>query len=190
MQVQIVEEKMDALLRYASVPIAFRVESRYRLEPIDGGPGGIRLVEESVAPYDKDYDSIPGEAPSDWATRWNVSTWGFFGAWSGRLRVGGAAVATGTAAVETCHGREDVAVLWDLRVQREYRRQGVGKSLFGAAADWARDRQYRALIVETQNVNVPACRFYARQGCELAAIDSTAYPPEMEEVRLLWILGL
>ena len=40
--------------------------------------------------------------------------------------------------------------------------------------------------VETQNVNVPACRFYARQGCVLGAINRFAYPDLPDEVQLLW----
>jgi hypothetical protein len=45
------------------------------------------------------------------------------------------------------------------------------------------------LKAETQNTNIPACRFYARQGCELRAIDRFAYSEEPEvaqEIMLLW----
>jgi hypothetical protein len=44
--------------------------------------------------------------------------------------------------------------------------------------------------VETQNINVPACRFYARQGCVLGAIHPDAYPDLPDEVQLLWWLEL
>jgi hypothetical protein len=44
--------------------------------------------------------------------------------------------------------------------------------------------------VETQNVNVAACRFYARQGCVLTAVDPFAYPALPGEIQLLWYKDL
>jgi hypothetical protein len=51
-------------------------------------------------------------------------------------------------------------------------------------------RECRQLKVETQNINVPACRFYARQGCVLGVIDRFAYPTLPDEVQLLWYKDL
>jgi len=45
-------------------------------------------------------------------------------------------------------------------------------------------------MVETQNVNVPACRFYARMGCVLGGIHRFAYPELPGEARLLWYKAL
>ena len=87
-------------------------------------------------------------------------------------------------------GRSDVAVMWDVRVAPDARGRGVGAALFGAAAAWAAARGARLLMAETQNVNVPACRFYARQGCVLGAIDRFAYPSLPHEARLLWFRDL
>ena len=58
--------------------------------------------------------------------------------------------------------------------------------LFQAAEVWARRRECRMLKVETQNINVPACRFYVRMGCELSAIRRDAYSILPEETQLLW----
>jgi hypothetical protein len=44
----------------------------------------------------------------------------------------------------------------------------------------------RELKAETQNINVPACRFYARLGCTLRTIDRFAYANLPDEVQLLW----
>jgi GNAT superfamily N-acetyltransferase len=99
-------------------------------------------------------------------------------------------VAFDTPTVEMLEGRRDLAVLWDIRVAPEARGQGVGAALFGAAAAWAAARGCRQLKVETQNVNVPACRFYASQGCVLAAIHRFAYPGLPHEVQLLWYRDL
>jgi ribosomal protein S18 acetylase RimI-like enzyme len=71
-------------------------------------------------------------------------------------------------------------------VAPDARGRGVGGALFRAADAWAASRGCRRLEVETQNVNVGACRFYARQGCALAAIDRLAYPELPDETMLLW----
>jgi hypothetical protein len=40
--------------------------------------------------------------------------------------------------------------------------------------------------IETQNINVPACRFYARRGYLLGAVHRYAYPQLPDETQLLW----
>jgi len=83
-------------------------------------------------------------------------------------------------------GEADAAVLWDLRVHPDVRRSGVGTMLFSAVEDWARQRECRALRIETQSINVPACRFYARMGCSLGAVNQLAYSGLPDEVQLIW----
>jgi ribosomal protein S18 acetylase RimI-like enzyme len=84
-------------------------------------------------------------------------------------------------------GRRDLAVVWDLRVAPTHRGAGVGRALWRACEQWGRERGCTALTVETQNVNVAACRFYRAMGCELQRLDRFAYLPELpEEVQLLW----
>jgi GNAT superfamily N-acetyltransferase len=90
-------------------------------------------------------------------------------------------------------GRRDMAVLWDIRVRPEARRSGIGARLFEHAAQWARERNCRLLKIETQNVNVPACRFYSRMGGRLGEINRYAYaghPGVAHEVMLVWYLDL
>jgi ribosomal protein S18 acetylase RimI-like enzyme len=83
-------------------------------------------------------------------------------------------------------GRDDIAVLWDIRVSPEARGAGLGSALFQATAGWAVARGCEWLKVEPQNVNVAACRFYQKMGCTLGAIDRFAYPDLPGEVQLLW----
>ena len=83
-------------------------------------------------------------------------------------------------------GRDDLAVLWDLRVSPDARGQGIGHHLFAAAEDWARARGCREIKIETQNNNVAACRFYARQGCVLQTVRENAYPDLPDETQLIW----
>lgn len=99
-------------------------------------------------------------------------------------------IAFDTPGVEMLEGRRDLAVLWDIRVAPEARGQGVGAALFRAAEEWARARGCSQFKVETQNVNVAACRFYARQGCVLTAIDPSAYPGLPGQIQLLWYKDL
>ena len=82
--------------------------------------------------------------------------------------------------------RLDLAVLWNIRVSPEARGRKVGSALFRAAEAWAAARGCQQLKVETQNINVPACRFYSRQRCVLGAINSFAYSELPNEVQLLW----
>jgi len=170
------------LAGYAEVPIAFQVRSEFDVRE-EGGK--VVLEERAVEPWTKDYDA-DGERPAEWAEHFDVSGWMLFVAWSGDRRVGGAAVALRTPGLEMLEGRDDLAVLWDLRVDPAARGHGVGAALFRAAEGWAREAGCRELKVETQNVNVPACRFYARQGCTLAGARRGAYPALPREVQLIW----
>jgi hypothetical protein len=47
-------------------------------------------------------------------------------------------------------------------------------------------RLCRELKVETQNTNVAACRFYARQGFRLTQANRNAYPALPGDVQLIW----
>ena len=106
--------------------------------------------------------------------------------------IGGATIAFRTPQVHMLGGRDDLAVLWDIRVHPDYRRSGVGTALFAEAAKWSRERDCKHLKIETQNINVPACRFYTQQGCCLGEINRFAYnvPQVAHEVMLVWYLDL
>ena len=175
------------LAEYSRLSIAFEVRSVLECELLEGGLGGIALTERPVAePYVKDYDAIEGEGPTRWARRFDVSRWRLFFAREGEELVGGAVVVLDAPGVNMLEGRRDLAVLWDFRVHPDHRGQGIGARLFDAAIGWAAGEGAKAMKVETQNTNVPACRFYASRGCELGAIDRFAYPGLPEEVQLLW----
>jgi len=168
------------------MPIAFEVRSRLRIEPVRRGLGGLSFVEEEIDPYVKDYDAIEGEGPASWPERFDLSRWGILSAFEGKRRVGGAVVAWNTVGVDRLRARDDLAVLWDLRVRPENRGSGIGPLLFDHLVSWARERGCEWLEAETQNINVPACRFYVRRGCKLGAVDAHAYEGMPDEVQLLW----
>jgi GNAT superfamily N-acetyltransferase len=95
-------------------------------------------------------------------------------------------IACKTPGLDMLEGREDLAAIFDLRVTPELRGRGLGYALLAAAETWAKAQRCRHLKVETQNINVAACRFYARQGFTLGGIDRFAYPSLPQEIQLMW----
>ena len=188
--IELGEAPIASVGELARVSSAFRVDRACEVSAAEGG-GGFILSERPIeAPYVKDYDSIPGEGPTQWARRFDVSRWGFVRAQSNGRLIGGAVIALGSADVTLFEGRQDLAVLWDIRVAPHVRGQGVGSALFEAAEAWAVARRCRQLKIETQNINVAACRFYARHGCVLGTVNRYAYPQLPHEVKLLWYKDL
>jgi GNAT superfamily N-acetyltransferase len=186
-KIEVKEEAKMALQEYATIPIAFQVKSILDVTIKERRRDEFVLTEKLLpAPYMKDYDSLSGENPTQWERRFNLSHWVLFGARAHGQLVGGAAIAFSTPDQEMFEGRKDLAILWDIRVSPEVRGQGVGAALFAAAEAKARARGCRVLKVETQNVNVGACRFYERQGCVLSAVNRGTYAEQPDEVQLLW----
>lgn len=183
-RVAIREEPIGRLAEVSTIPASFVVE---RVMTVTPTADGFALTEDFVAdPWVKDYDAIPGEGPASWARRFDVSSWGLLAAGDGDRWAGAAVVAHDTPGLDMLAGRTDLAVLWDLRVRPEARRTGIGRQLFRATEAWARQRGCRTLHVETQDINVPACRLYRHMGCELKSIDRHAYPDLPDEAQLIW----
>jgi GNAT superfamily N-acetyltransferase len=189
MTIDVAEEPMTALAEYALLPIAFPVDQVFDVTARAEGGFALSALRLEV-PYVKDYDAIDGEGPLHWPHRFDVSNWTLFAARVAGNRVGGATVAFYTPGLTMLEGRRDLSVLWDIRVAPNTRGKGIGSALFERVEAWARAHSCRQLKVETQNVNVPACRFYARHGCELRAVHQAAYPELPEEIRLLWYKDL
>jgi GNAT superfamily N-acetyltransferase len=188
---EIRQETAAALGDHASISIAFEVRTILAVEVDGNASTGFHLAERPVdRPYLKRYDDDPDEHPTAWPRRFDVSRWGFLGAYRNGERMGGAVIARDTDPVRLLDGRRDLALLWDIRVATTARGQGIGTALFRAAEAWSMRHGCSTLAVETQNVNVPACRFYAAQGCVLGAINRFAYPTLPEEVQLVWYKGL
>jgi GNAT superfamily N-acetyltransferase/tetratricopeptide (TPR) repeat protein len=187
MTVEIVEEAPAAFADYARIPIGFEVREVFDVVVREQGCGGLELVERLLAdPYYKNFDADPTHHPTQWPLRFDTSRWGVLGAFADGSRVGGAVIAWGAPGIDLLEHRADLAVVWDLRVAPDARGRGVGAALFRAAERWAVVRGARWLKVETQNVNVAACRFYAGQGCTLGAMHRFAYPDLPDETQLCW----
>ncbi len=187
MTLKITEQPVSSLAQYGQIPIAFEVREILDVVATRHEPGGLRLVPRALAePYMKDYDAELANRPTQWAARFDLSHWGFLIAMLDGEHVGGAAIAWDCPQVDLLESRSHLAILWDLRVAPAARRQGVGTALFNEAERWAAARGARMLKVETQNVNVAACSFYAAHGCTLGAIDRFAYADLPDEAQLLW----
>ncbi|MGD8456395.1 MAG: GNAT family N-acetyltransferase [Anaerolineales bacterium] len=66
--------------------------------------------------------------------------------------------------------------VWDFHIDAEYQRKGVGTKLMDAVIDQAKEKDFRVVVCETQNTNVPAIRFYRKLGFVVDGIDLTYYP--------------
>jgi ribosomal protein S18 acetylase RimI-like enzyme len=172
----------ETISKYCAIPMVFRVESRFipRLQ-VDGK---WELDEESVKqPYIKDYDR--DNSPHEWANRFDLSKWVVLSAYESDVRVGGAIIAFDTR-IQVLEGRSDLAVLWDIRVHPDFQHKGIGSQLFAEAVKRATALGYSEIEIETQNINVPASKFYTRMGCELRVVRPDAYPTHPEETQFLW----
>lgn len=194
MMIKIQDVNANKLSQYQQIPIAFKVESIFQVQLVNNGLGGIVLREKKAIPsYIKNYDSDDANEPKSWPKRFDIRNWGIFLAFKGKRHVGGAVVAFKTPGVYMLNGRNDLAVLWDIRVHPDFRGFRIGTKLFNHAVNWSKKRGCQQLKVETQNVNVPACYFYEAQGCQLGSINRYGYfghPASGNEVMFLWYLNL
>jgi GNAT superfamily N-acetyltransferase len=181
MIVDVAQDGQSVLVEYATISIAFEVceVMDVVLEP------RLRLAPRAVSPWMKDYDALDG-GPLSWPARFDLRHWTFFTSRAGGGLVGGAAVVHRAPDIDLLEHRDEVALLWDFRVAPSARHAGVGRALIEAVDAWARSHEASWLEVETQNINAPACRFYAANGFELRAANPDAYPGLPNEVQLLW----
>ncbi len=83
------------------------------------------------------------------------------------------------------------AIIWDIAVDPPFRRHGVGRQLIEQALQWARERGLPGVMLETQNINVVACRLYEACGFVLGGFDGYLYrgiTPDTREIALFWYL--
>lgn len=183
----ILELSPARLNEYARISISFEVRAVLQVDLLENGLGGMALRERAVPAYLKNYDLL--NPPSSWPEQFDLTNWAIFMAMENGQALGGIVLARDTAGVDMLDGRADLAVLWDIRVAPEKRRQGLGARLIRQAVDWSRQHGCTQLKIETQNTNVTACRFYAAQGARLGDIRRFAYrtdPEVADEVQLNW----
>ena len=81
----------------------------------------------------------------------------------------------------------------DLRVDYDYRRQGLGIAMVYQIISGARDAGHRAVTATTLTNNIPAARFLAKAGFDLGGVDThyaTNHDLVKEAVALFWYAAL
>jgi streptothricin acetyltransferase len=90
------------------------------------------------------------------------------------------------------HYWNDTVNLINLMIDVDYRRNGLGRRLWHRALDFAKQAEVRGIMIETQNTNVAACRFYERMGCALVGINEVLYTNDgpRTEIAIFWFYPL
>ncbi|MEW6400511.1 MAG: GNAT family N-acetyltransferase [Chloroflexota bacterium] len=84
------------------------------------------------------------------------------------------------------------AYIDDIAVDVEFRRHGVGRALIERVIEWAKERKFPGIMLETQNNNVAACRLYESCGFTLGGFDRYLYKaldPKTDEIALFWYMS-
>lgn len=186
MKIEIESISWDQIGEYAKIPISFEVKSILDVSLHSNGINGIGVMEKEIEfPYQKDYDE--NETPYDWAKKWSTKNWGLFVAKKNKSEViAGITIALKTNGLNMLEGRTDLAVIWDIRVKPDYRNTGVGTLLFQKAIEFSKKGNCKTIKIETQNNNVNACRFYAKQNCYLGGIHANVYKEFPSEIQFLF----
>jgi len=181
------------LEQYDKIPMQTNVSSYYKIEKINNGLDGFNLIETEISPYIKNFCEDENDLVINWAKEFDTSNWAFFMAFDSEVPVGGATIASRTKGINMLSKRNDLAVLWDIRVAETYKNQGIGKELFNMARNWSKNQGLIQMKIECQNTNVSACKFYHSLGAVLSVIDEYAYynePKYKHETMFIWFLEI
>lgn len=176
---------------YDTICMNVDVRSEYKVKQIDNGLGGLMLEEVPVTPYIKDLSVY--ERATEYEKEFDIANWLFYMAFDDDKPIGAMTIAGRTHNLNMLSGRDDACVLWDIRVADEYKRRKVGQGLLDMGIAEAKSLGYKQMIIECQNNNVPACRFYKKQGALLSKVDMYAYYLDKDcknEVQFIWYLDI
>lgn len=71
--------------------------------------------------------------------------------------------------------------LYDLKVNRAYRKRGVAKALIEKAKTIAKEKGYTGIYTQGQDNNLGACLFYIKAGFYIGGFDSNVYKGTKQE---------
>lgn len=84
------------------------------------------------------------------------------------------------------------AFIEDICVSKTSRGQGIGTALIQSAVLWAKKVGLCGLALETQDNNLLACRFYAKSGFAIGAVNTMMYKnfekPWCDEAAVFWYM--
>lgn len=185
--VRIDKPNRKLLKEYSKLSIAFEIKSELHIR--GSGLGGLSFEEIPVETYKKDYDTKDNN-PGLLMDQFDLSHWSIISYFEDGLRVGGAILAYNTKEINMLEGKTDLAVLWDIRIDKVHRGKGIGRKLIEAAKEVATQLGCNRIKIETQNNNVKACRFYEKQGAVLTGFNKHCYKDYAKEVQMIWSIYL
>lgn len=71
--------------------------------------------------------------------------------------------------------------LYDLKVRREYRKQGIAGRLIEKSKEIAAQKGYRGIYTQGQDNNPSACLFYIKSGFRIGGLDTEVYKGTTQE---------
>ena len=71
--------------------------------------------------------------------------------------------------------------LYDLKVAKDYRHQGVAYALIEKSKEVSKEKGYRGLYTQGQDNNLSACKFYIKSGFYIGGFDSNVYKGTSQE---------
>ncbi|MHA2270923.1 MAG: GNAT family N-acetyltransferase [Candidatus Hodarchaeales archaeon] len=83
------------------------------------------------------------------------------------------------------------AYIDDIAVDRSFRRRGIGQQLLHRAISWAQEKGFPGIMLETQNINVGACKLYESCGFQIGGFDQLVYKAmnlPKDEIAIYWYL--
>jgi ribosomal protein S18 acetylase RimI-like enzyme len=76
----------------------------------------------------------------------------------------------------------NLAYIYYIVVDVDFRKQGIGRALIGQAKQWAKEKGLPGLMLETQTNNIPACKFYERCGFKPGGFDKYLYAASEDSI--------
>jgi len=77
-----------------------------------------------------------------------------------------------------------------MAVSKNHRGKGIGKQLMQKSVEWVKSKNFPGLMVETQDINLQACRFYSKMGFQIGAVDTMLYANfnKSDEKAIFWYM--
>ena len=77
--------------------------------------------------------------------------------------------------IKLCLNWNGYALIEDIAVAKDWRKKGIGTVLLQKAIEWAIQNNLTGVMLETQDVNISACRFYAKNNFIIGGVDNMLY---------------
>ncbi|MFP4286924.1 MAG: GNAT family N-acetyltransferase [Candidatus Izemoplasmataceae bacterium] len=171
---------IEDLKHYQTIPIIKNVHTIRNYQDLEN------FNTKQVLPYTIDLNE---EDVMSWKKIINFDQSKIFGVEIDNHLVAGAIIITNSSEVNMLKIVPNSACLWDIRVEKAYQGKGLGKLLFNACVAFAKAQGKSSIIIETQNNNVDAIKFYESLGAKLYKINYNHYD-DLDEDQLLFLYHL